>query len=591
MFMKKIKYLKSYSLTLSLLFFLLVPVILLAQEAPKDIYFGAKLTDRINIVGELCLGGVCTATWPVVESGGAGDVAWQTSGNNVFYNVSNGNVGIGKTTPSAKLDVSGTVKATNFDGPAATATSLASDGTNCSAGFYPLGVDAQGNAQVCTKIEDVYWSGTATNLNATTARTSLGLGTLATLSTITNTHVATNAAIASTKLADGAYMINSAGSSGQVWTSTGSGRGQWTTIPTGPTGGVSGSGTTNYIPKWSNASTLTNSLIYDNGTNVGIGTTAPNAKLQVAGTIRGTTIYATTFSGSFSGNASSASRLSMTPGLCAVGYAPRGVDYYGDPVGCTEVGGTGGITQDIYWSGTATNLNAATGRTSLGLGALATLSTITNTHVATNAAIASTKLADGAYMINSAGSSGQVWTSTGSGRGQWTTISTGGIGGSGISNRVARWTAASTLSYGILYDTGSRVGIGKASPNYELDISGSGYATNWYTNSDARLKINVASINNVLPKLMNLRGVSYNWDQLNYPERNFSNQTEYGFIAQEVEKEFPNLVVTDGEGYKALMYDRFSAVLVEAIKEQQAEIESLKGQINKLQLMINNNGN
>jgi hypothetical protein len=53
-------------------------------------------------------------------------------------------------------------------------------------------------------------------------------------------------------------------------------------------GTVGGSGTVNYVPKWATASTLANSLIFDNGTNVGIGTAAPGQKLTVAGTIEST---------------------------------------------------------------------------------------------------------------------------------------------------------------------------------------------------------------------------------------------------------------------------------------------------------------
>jgi hypothetical protein len=46
--------------------------------------------------------------------------------------------------------------------------------------------------------------------------------------------------------------------------------------------GVGGSGTTNYIPKWTASGTLGNSLIFDNGTNVGIGTTSPANKLSIS---------------------------------------------------------------------------------------------------------------------------------------------------------------------------------------------------------------------------------------------------------------------------------------------------------------------
>ena len=45
--------------------------------------------------------------------------------------------------------------------------------------------------------------------------------------------------------------------------------------------GLNGSGTTNYVTKWTSSSALGNSLIFDNGTNVGIGTTSPGAKLSL----------------------------------------------------------------------------------------------------------------------------------------------------------------------------------------------------------------------------------------------------------------------------------------------------------------------
>jgi len=54
-------------------------------------------------------------------------------------------------------------------------------------------------------------------------------------------------------------------------------------IPIGG-GAVDGSGTANYVTKWSDTDTITNSIIYDNGTNVGIGTTSIGARLEVAAT-------------------------------------------------------------------------------------------------------------------------------------------------------------------------------------------------------------------------------------------------------------------------------------------------------------------
>jgi len=56
---------------------------------------------------------------------------------------------------------------------------------------------------------------------------------------------------------------------------------------------ITGTGTTNYVSKFTGTTTLGNSLIYDNGTNVGIGTTSPAAKLDVNGTFNSTALWTT----------------------------------------------------------------------------------------------------------------------------------------------------------------------------------------------------------------------------------------------------------------------------------------------------------
>ena len=82
--------------------------------------------------------------------------------------------------------------------------------------------------------------------------------------------------------------------------------------------------------------------------------------------------------------------------------------------------------------------------------------------------------------------------------------------------------------------------------------------------SDERLKSDIKTIDNALDKVMNMRGVSY------------TKQAEkgVGVIAQEIEKVLPE-VVTDGE-YKSVAYGNIVGVLIEAIKEQQKQIDELK---------------
>jgi hypothetical protein len=89
------------------------------------------------------------------------------------------------------------------------------------------------------------------------------------------------------------------------------------------------------------------------------------------------------------------------------------------------------------------------------------------------------------------------------------------------------------------------------------------------SNSDSRLKTNVSTIENALEKALALRGVMY--------DRISNGKREMGMIAQEVEAIIPELVVTDENGIKSLAYANTVALLIEAIKEQQQQINELKG--------------
>jgi hypothetical protein len=88
--------------------------------------------------------------------------------------------------------------------------------------------------------------------------------------------------------------------------------------------------------------------------------------------------------------------------------------------------------------------------------------------------------------------------------------------------------------------------------------------------SDLRLKTDVDVLDPVLDKLLTLRGVNFQWKDPGAPER------EIGLIAQEVEQVFPELVGLGPDGMKGIKYDGFAAVLIEAIKQQQAQIDALQ---------------
>lgn len=106
--------------------------------------------------------------------------------------------------------------------------------------------------------------------------------------------------------------------------------------------------------------------------------------------------------------------------------------------------------------------------------------------------------------------------------------------------------------------------------------------TNYYY-SDSILKENIQTLQQAKDKLLQLRGVSYNFkaESLNNPQDSVtilpaSQPQQMGFIAEEVEQVLPELVAEDGNGVKGVAYSGIIPLLVEALKSQQAELEDLK---------------
>jgi hypothetical protein len=106
----------------------------------------------------------------------------------------------------------------------------------------------------------------------------------------------------------------------------------------------------------------------------------------------------------------------------------------------------------------------------------------------------------------------------------------------------------------------------------DLDLAG-----DLWEHSDRRLKKNIRPLAGSLTKIKQLGGVSYFW---NGEGRDSTEQI--GLIAQDVEQVFPQLVKTNERGYKSVSYTHMVPVLVEAIKEQQQQIDDLRKEIEAL---------
>lgn len=112
----------------------------------------------------------------------------------------------------------------------------------------------------------------------------------------------------------------------------------------------------------------------------------------------------------------------------------------------------------------------------------------------------------------------------------------------------------------------------------KFHVNGNMRTTGVWQTSDKKFKKDIKPIENALKSIEAIDGKTYSWDREKNKEMNFDAGGHSGFIAQELEKVLPHLVITGGNGDKAVNYMELLPYLVEAIKEQQAQINELKAQ-------------
>jgi hypothetical protein len=138
----------------------------------------------------------------------------------------------------------------------------------------------------------------------------------------------------------------------------------------------------------------------------------------------------------------------------------------------------------------------------------------------------------------------------------------------GLSVRNALRSYDADLNLNRVGSTSARLRITSGSTISDQDLT---------VNSDERIKDNIELIDSALDKVQAIRGVTYNRTDTDDPEKEHT-----GVIAQDVEKVLPQVVHEDDQGIKSVAYGNMVGLLIEAIKEQQTQIDDLKAEVTRL---------
>ncbi len=156
------------------------------------------------------------------------------------------------------------------------------------------------------------------------------------------------------------------------------------------------------------------------------------------------------------------------------------------------------------------------------------------------------------------------------------------IGPSWIVDHSGNMSGVGTISSGAITASGAvRISAGGTSLSVAADICSDVYGcASTRSLSDARLKTNINPLGSALAKVMQLKPITYNWNDIFhslYPQLLNASSTELGFVAQDVQPLFPEIVTQQPTGYLSINYEKMVPVLAEAIQEQQGQFEALIG--------------
>ncbi len=376
-------------------------------------------------------------------------------------------------------------------------------------------------------------------------------------------------------------------------------------------------GTPGRLAVFTTATDLGDSVVFQAGTNIGVGTGAPAAPFHLA---------ASETPGAFFDVYSDA--LGALP---LVSRAARGTVFAPLPVQTNDIlgglavrgyapsGFTGGKGQVMFraaenWTDTANGTYLQFTTTPIGSTAFAERMRI---HPDGKVNIGTTDVWPLTYQLDVFSSTGNaLWGRTSASGyyavvGDAANIGGGGNGvigqsgsGIGVTANSNTGTALSASSGGEVIATFSgvgKVGIGTFSPFDKLDVrgdirvgtgstgcvkDGDGSVIAGVCASDRRFKQGVTPFARSLETVARLEPVYFTWRAEQFPDRHFGSTRSFGLIAQEVEAVLPDLVTTDAQGYKAVKYNQLPFYMLQAIRDLKAENDALKSETDLLKQQL-----
>ncbi|MFH0865454.1 MAG: tail fiber domain-containing protein [Bacteroidota bacterium] len=361
------------------------------------------------------------------------------------------------------------------------------------------------------------------------------------------------------------------------------------TGPTGPAGSGTVNGTTNYVAKFTSATAVGNSIMYDNGSRVLVGTTTPFGSdiLQVQDAIAVNNSLNPTLDFYVSGTYTGFVEAKSTE-MNMWAYDPVPMHFGTNSIRRLTIDGQGRVGIGTTTPNTSSLLNVKASKKYAGY---FTTDTAYYLGHAVHAEYTNTGSYDGVAVYGK--SNAADWY---------------GYGGYFESKYIGVYSTATNTSVNSLYGVYGYATSSAAAPvygvygyaattggtAYGLYCSGNGaYTGTWTLASDEKFKKDVTNYSSALDNVLKLRPVSYSMKTEEYPFMGFASGKQIGFIAQEMEKVFPTLVengVHPGAAkedpdvkYKGVNYIGLIPVLVKAMQEQNAKIEQLENRIVELE--------